>query len=74
MTAPTKVTYVSLSADDPEIDAGFQAAIGVARAALGQMFPARVAGEDRPGDGIIESRNPADTRQVVARVASATAD
>ncbi|HVY38970.1 MAG TPA: aldehyde dehydrogenase family protein [Polyangia bacterium] len=73
MTAPTKVTYVSLSADDPEIDAGFQAAITAARAALGRTYPARVAGEDRPGDGIIESRNPADTRQIVARVASATA-
>src|SRR5947209_5705237 len=73
MTAPTKVTYVSLSADDPETDAGFQAAITVARAELGRTHPARVAGQDRAGDGVIESRNPADTRQVVARVASATA-
>jgi 1-pyrroline-5-carboxylate dehydrogenase len=72
-TTPKKVTYVSLSADDPEIDAGFEAAIAAARSALGQTYPARVAGEDRPGDGVIESRNPADTRQVVARVASATA-
>lgn len=72
MTKPTKVTYVSLSADDPEIDAGFQNAIAAARAELGRVYPARVAGQDRAGDGVIESRNPADARQVVARVASAT--
>src|SRR6185312_12119903 len=72
-TTPKKVTYVSLSADDPEIDAGFETAIAAARGALGRTHAARVAGEDRPGDGVIESRNPADTRQVVARVASATA-
>ncbi|HXJ19479.1 MAG TPA: aldehyde dehydrogenase family protein [Polyangia bacterium] len=73
MTTAPKVTYVSLSADDPEIDAGFQTAIAEARATLGRTHPARVAGQDRPGDGAIDSRNPADARQVVARVASASA-
>jgi len=73
MTTAPKVTYVSLSADDPEIDAGFEAAISAARAALGRTHAARVAGQDRPGEGLIESRNPADARQVVARVASASA-
>jgi 1-pyrroline-5-carboxylate dehydrogenase len=73
MTTAPKVTYVSLSADDPEIDAGFQSAIAAARAALGRTHPARVAGQDRSGEGVIESRNPADARQVVARVASAGA-
>jgi 1-pyrroline-5-carboxylate dehydrogenase len=68
-----KVTYVSLSADDPAIDAGFTAAIAEARAALGAVAPLRVAGATRPGvdGGAIESRNPADTRVVVARVAAA---
>jgi 1-pyrroline-5-carboxylate dehydrogenase len=66
-----KVTYVSLSADDPAIDAGFTAAIADARAALGALAPLRVAGATRAGgDGAIESRNPADTRVVVARVAT----
>jgi 1-pyrroline-5-carboxylate dehydrogenase len=68
-----KVTYVSLSADDPAIDAGFTAAIADARAALGALAPLRVAGATRAGldGGAIESRNPADTRMVVARVATA---
>ena len=71
-----KVTYVSLSADDPAIDAGFAAAIADARAALGSLAPLRVAGEIRAGAaaGAIESRNPADTRVVVARVATAGKD
>ena len=71
-----KVTYVSLSADDPAIDAGFTAAIAEARASLGALAPLRVAGATRPGvDGAaIESRNPADTRVVVARVATGGAE
>ena len=44
-----KVTYVSLSADDPAIDAGFGAAIAEARAALGAPAPLRVAGATRAG-------------------------
>jgi 1-pyrroline-5-carboxylate dehydrogenase len=64
----SKVTYVSLSADDPMIDAGFAAAIAEAGATMGATAPLRVAGETRAGAGAIESRSPADTRVVVARV------
>jgi 1-pyrroline-5-carboxylate dehydrogenase len=67
----SKVTYVSLSADDPAIDAGFSSAITAARAALGATHPLIVAGRARPGAGVVESRNPADTRVVVARVTAA---
>jgi 1-pyrroline-5-carboxylate dehydrogenase len=70
MTA-SKVTYVSLSADDPAIDAGFAAAIKEAQGAMGATAPLRVAGETRGGAGAIESRSPADTRVVVARVTAA---
>ena len=69
----SKVTYVSLSADDPTIDAGFTAAVAEARAGLGATAPLLVAGETRAGAGAIESRNPADTRSVVARVTAAGA-
>jgi len=71
-----KVTYVSLSADDPAIDAGFTAAIAEARAGLGALAPLRVAGTARAGvdGGAIESRNPADRRVVVARVSTAGED
>jgi 1-pyrroline-5-carboxylate dehydrogenase len=71
--APPKVTYISLSADDPALDAAFDAAIAAARAELGRAWPLHVAGETRPGATPIESRNPADARVVVARVASASA-
>ncbi len=72
MNATGKVTYVSLSADDPAIDAGFGAAIAGARAELGKSYPLHVAGETRPGAVVIDSRSPADARLVVARVAGAT--
>jgi 1-pyrroline-5-carboxylate dehydrogenase len=64
----SKVTYVSLSADDPAIDAGFAAAIDEARGTLGATSPLRIAGEIRAGAGVIESVSPADTRVAVARV------
>ncbi len=67
----SKVTYVSLSADDPAIDAGFDAAIAEARDVMGATAPLRVAGEPRAGAGAIDSRSPADTRIVVARVTAA---
>jgi 1-pyrroline-5-carboxylate dehydrogenase len=70
----SKVTYVSLSADDPAIDAGFAAAIVEARAAMGATAPLRVAGETRAGAGAIESRSPTDTRLVVARVTAGGED
>jgi 1-pyrroline-5-carboxylate dehydrogenase len=71
MSATAKVTYVSLSADDPAIDAGFAAAIADARASLGKSYPLHVAGEARAGAGAIESRSPTDARLVVASVAAA---
>jgi 1-pyrroline-5-carboxylate dehydrogenase len=75
MTATPKVTYISLSADDPALDAAFGAAIATARVQVdaGRRYPLHVAGETRAGGPVIESRNPADTRVVVAEVASATA-
>ena len=72
MTATPKVTYISLSADDPTLDAAFETAIAGVRAELGRTHPLRVAAEGRPGGGTIESLNPADTRVVVARVAAGT--
>ncbi|HVZ89950.1 MAG TPA: aldehyde dehydrogenase family protein [Polyangia bacterium] len=74
MTAPAKVTYVSLSADDPATDAAFGTAIAEARGALGATAPLEIAGERRAGAGVIESRSPTDMRVVVARVTAAGAD
>jgi len=74
MSAEKKVTYVSLSADSPDVRAGFDAAIETVRGQLGRSYPLRIAGAPREAASHIESRNPADTRIVVARVASGSAD
>ena len=73
MQPSNKVTYISLSADDPAIDAGFAAAIEVVRAELGRSWPLRLAGRVRPGGPApIDSRSPIDARITVAKVAAAT--
>jgi 1-pyrroline-5-carboxylate dehydrogenase len=71
MSPPGKVTYISLSADDPAIDAAFGSAIVRARATLGASHPLHVAGQTRAGAGAIDSRSPTDARTVVARIAAA---
>src|SRR5580698_7672739 len=71
MSSPGKVTYISLSADDPAIDAAFEGAIAAARAELGANHPLHVAGQTRAGSGAIDSRSPTDARTLVARVAAA---
>jgi len=72
MSPTAKVTYISLSADDPALDAAFETAIAKVRGALGANHPLHVAGTTRAGAAPIESRSPTDTRVVVARVATAT--
>jgi delta 1-pyrroline-5-carboxylate dehydrogenase len=72
MSAPAKVTYISLSADDPARDAAFASAIAGVRDQLGKTHPLHVAGQTREGGAPIESRSPTDTRVVVGRVATAT--
>jgi 1-pyrroline-5-carboxylate dehydrogenase len=67
-----KVTYISLSADDPALDAAFGTAIAGVRAQLGRRTALHVAGERRSGTAFITSTSPADARLVVAEVASAT--
>src|SRR6266404_8033685 len=74
MSAPTKITYVSLSADDPEVSAGFDKAIAKVRGALGKTAPLHIGGQTRLAASTVESRSPADTRVLVGRVASGTAE
>ena len=49
MSPTAKVTYISLSADDPALDAAFASAIADVRAELGRDYPLHVAGETRAG-------------------------
>jgi 1-pyrroline-5-carboxylate dehydrogenase len=68
-----KITYVSLGADDPEVNAAFDRAIEEVRARLGGTFPLHIGDERRKTADTTESRSPIDTRVVVARVAAGTA-
>jgi 1-pyrroline-5-carboxylate dehydrogenase len=69
-----KVTYVSLSADDPAMNAAFDAGIAAARAQLGRTTPLYIAGRPRTTSTTTDSRSPTDTRVLVARVASGGPD
>jgi 1-pyrroline-5-carboxylate dehydrogenase len=68
--SPAKITYVTLTADNQELHAQFDAALAEVRGALGRTHPLLVGGTARATAETTESRNPADTRMVVARVAS----
>jgi 1-pyrroline-5-carboxylate dehydrogenase len=72
MSATGKITYISLGADDPEVNAAFDAAIAQVGGQLGRNYPLHVGGETRGGHSMIDSVSPSDTRVVVARVASGT--
>jgi 1-pyrroline-5-carboxylate dehydrogenase len=74
MTGTGKITYISLNADDPEVNAAFDAAIAKVRGDLGRTVPMHIGGELRQGSSTFESRSPSDTRVVVARVPAGTAD
>ena len=58
MSATAKVTYISLSADDPALDAAFETAIAKVRGALGGSHPLHVAGQTRSSETAIERRSP----------------
>ena len=70
---PGKVTYISLAADNPALDAAFDRAIDDVKRRAGADWPLRVGGATRETGAWIESRNPADTRVLVARTAAASA-
>ena len=67
-----KVTYVSLSADDPVVNAAFDRAIEDVRGQLGRSHTLLIGGDRRAKAGSDASVSPSDTRVVVARVASGT--
>jgi 1-pyrroline-5-carboxylate dehydrogenase len=70
-----KITYVTLTADNQELHAQFDAAIAQVRAGLPSVrtCPLLIGGSARATSETTESRNPADTRVVLARVASGNA-
>lgn len=70
-TAPrVKITYATLTADNPDLHAGYEAAVQEARGRLGRTHPMLIGEERRPGREHFEDRNPTDTRQLLGRFAA----
>ena len=70
MTATThrmKITYATLSADNPELQAGFDRAVESARGELGKSYPMLIGAELRTSGDTFEHRSPIDTDLVVSR-------
>ncbi|MGH8958813.1 MAG: aldehyde dehydrogenase family protein [Acidimicrobiia bacterium] len=68
----TKITYATMSADNPELNQSFDEAVERGKAGLGQRHPFVVNGEERWGDGLYEERSPIDSAIVVGSFAQAT--
>jgi len=72
MSETTKVTYASLTADNEELHAKLDHAIGVVREGLGRTHPLGVGRESRTGGKTFESRSPIDTRLLLGHYQSGT--
>ena len=68
-----KITYATLSADNEELHAGFEAGLTAARASFGGTHRNFVDGAWRDGDGTFETRSPIDRDTVLGTFARATA-
>jgi 1-pyrroline-5-carboxylate dehydrogenase len=74
MAKDAKITYVTLTADNQELHAQLDEAITKVKGSLGRTLPLHVGGKTRATSATTESRNPADTRVIVARASSGNAD
>jgi 1-pyrroline-5-carboxylate dehydrogenase len=74
MGGESKVTYVTLSADDFESRAEFSSAIDRVKAKFGQTTKLHIAGELRESRNTTASVCPIDTRIEIGRASNATAD
>ena len=74
MVTEAKITYVTLSADNQELNAKFDAAIAEVRGALGKTYPLYIGGKARTTAATTDDLSPIDTRVVVGRAASGTVD
>lgn len=74
MAGESKITYATLTADNSELHAAFDAAIADVRGKLGKSHPLSIAGKPRASADSSESTSPIDTRVVVGRAASGRAE
>jgi 1-pyrroline-5-carboxylate dehydrogenase len=72
MAEKFKVTYATLSADNPQMHANYEEGIEHAREWLGADYPFYVNGEARTGDRIEEERSPIDNDILIGRFAAAS--
>lgn len=72
MTAPMKITYATLRADNEELHALYEAGLEKAKARLGQHHRNFVDGRERDGEGSFEVRSPIDTDILVGTFARGT--
>jgi 1-pyrroline-5-carboxylate dehydrogenase len=66
-TPRMKITYATLSADNEELQAAFDAAVERARGELGHSYPMLIGAEQRHGATEFEDRSPIDSEIVVSR-------
>lgn len=62
-----RVTYSVMNADMSELNRAFEGAVAEVRKKLGQTFPSYIGGKAFESGSLLEDRNPADTRQVLAK-------
>ena len=67
-----RITYATMSADDPELHRAYDEALETVRQELGNKHPFYVNGEAREGAGEEEERSPIDRDIVIGRFAAAT--
>lgn len=72
MTAPMKITYATLRADNEELHALYEAGLEKAKARLGQHHRNYVDGAEHDGEGTFEVRSPIDTDILVGTFARGT--
>ncbi len=69
-----KITYATMSADNAELNQGFDEAVERVEASLGQRHPFVVNGEERWGDSLYEERSPIDADVIVGSYGQGTKD
>lgn len=67
-----RITYATMSADNEELNSGYEKAIADAQSRLGTTHGVIVAGEERTDREMFEERSPIDSDIVVGRYAQAT--
>src|SRR6188472_1118140 len=72
MTEKFRITYATMSADNEELQAAYDAAVERARAELGKAYPVIVNGEERWRDDVYEEPSPIDHDIVIGRFSQAT--